>query len=425
MDPTDDTRRGMLARIGPGLLIAATGVGAGDLAGAGFAGSRLGLGVLWAVILGAALKYAITEGMARFQVATGRTWIEGVRAHLGHVATVALAAYVISWCWFVGLALLRACAAVGEAVWAFAPGVTVGGTGIRLSTAVYAASHAAAAGLLVLLGGFRWVERLMAGAVAVMAATVLGAAAMSRPDLAALGAGLIPGMPSADGGLAWTVALIGGVGGTLTIACYGYWIREHGMDRRPPADALAAIRADLLVGYGFTALFGIAMIIIAAPHAGLDGGGAGLLTRLADAIGITLGPAGKWLFLAGAWAAVFSSVLGVFEGVPRIVEDVTTGRAPAGARPGLARRLALLGLMTLPLLGLFVRFDVAVKLYGIYGSLFVPAVAASLLVLNRRRIAGNLRNRPLSVVALVAALAVFAAFAAIEIAGNLRDLAPR
>lgn len=34
----------------PGLLIAATGVGAGDLATAGFAGSQLGVLILWAVV---------------------------------------------------------------------------------------------------------------------------------------------------------------------------------------------------------------------------------------------------------------------------------------------------------------------------------------------------------------------------------------
>ena len=42
--------------IGPGLLIAATGVGAGDLAGGAFAGSKLGVAVLWAVLLGAFFK---------------------------------------------------------------------------------------------------------------------------------------------------------------------------------------------------------------------------------------------------------------------------------------------------------------------------------------------------------------------------------
>ncbi len=41
-----------LSILGPGILVAATGVGAGDLATAAFTGSRLGLACLWAVVLG-------------------------------------------------------------------------------------------------------------------------------------------------------------------------------------------------------------------------------------------------------------------------------------------------------------------------------------------------------------------------------------
>ena len=47
--------------LGPGLLVAATGVGAGDLATAAFTGSHLGPAVLWAVLVGAALKFLLTE----------------------------------------------------------------------------------------------------------------------------------------------------------------------------------------------------------------------------------------------------------------------------------------------------------------------------------------------------------------------------
>ena len=56
-----------LAVVSPGLLVAATGVGAGDLATAAFTASRLGVAVLWAVVLGAFLKYVVNEGLARWR----------------------------------------------------------------------------------------------------------------------------------------------------------------------------------------------------------------------------------------------------------------------------------------------------------------------------------------------------------------------
>ena len=52
----DKKRLAFLAVIGPGILISATGVGAGDLAAGAFAGSKLGVAVLWAVLLGAFIK---------------------------------------------------------------------------------------------------------------------------------------------------------------------------------------------------------------------------------------------------------------------------------------------------------------------------------------------------------------------------------
>jgi Mn2+/Fe2+ NRAMP family transporter len=58
-------RLGWLAVLGPGLLVAATGVGAGDLATAAFTGSHVGVAVLWAVVLGALLKFVLNEGLAR------------------------------------------------------------------------------------------------------------------------------------------------------------------------------------------------------------------------------------------------------------------------------------------------------------------------------------------------------------------------
>ena len=63
--------------------MAATGVGAGDLATAGFAGSQLGTAVLWAVLVGAFLKFVLTEGLARWQLATGLTLLEGTALKLG------------------------------------------------------------------------------------------------------------------------------------------------------------------------------------------------------------------------------------------------------------------------------------------------------------------------------------------------------
>ena len=98
----------LLHVIGPGLIVAATGVGAGDLATAGFAGTHLGTAVLWAVGLGAFLKFVLTEGLARWQLATGETILEGAVRRLGPIARIVFVLYLLPWTFFVGAALISA-----------------------------------------------------------------------------------------------------------------------------------------------------------------------------------------------------------------------------------------------------------------------------------------------------------------------------
>jgi Mn2+/Fe2+ NRAMP family transporter len=397
--------RKLLATVGPGILVAATGVGAGDLATATFAGSRLGTSVLWAVVVGAVMKLALTEGLARWQLATDSTLLEGVAARLGRWALWLFLPYFALWSFFVGSALISA---VGVTLAAMVPVFGDPETG-RI---VFGVLGSAAGVGLVWLGGYALFSRVMGVAIAVMFAAVVVTAGLLWPGAGVVAAGLVPrtdGLVGED--LAWTVALIGGVGGTVTILCYGYWIREEG---RRGLGALSASRLDLALGYGMTALFGLAMVVIGS-RVEVSGRGAGLIVALADTLGAELGAGGRWVFLAGAFGAVFSSLLGVWQAVPYLFADlVGLLRGPGGSRDrvdpaGPVYRLALLGLATVPLLGLFVSFREVQKLYATVGALFVPVLALVLLVLNGRRAwVGEARNGPVSVGVLVATLAFFA-----------------
>jgi len=52
-------------------MVAATGVGAGDIVMASLAGARYGLILLWAAIIGGLLKYILHESLAKWDIATG------------------------------------------------------------------------------------------------------------------------------------------------------------------------------------------------------------------------------------------------------------------------------------------------------------------------------------------------------------------
>ncbi len=410
--------RRLLTLIGPGLLVAATGVGAGDLATASIAGSRLGPAVLWAVVLGAFLKFVLNEGLARWQLATGETLVEGAVRRLGKAVSVVFLGYLLIWSFVVGRALASAC---GVTAHALAPVFGDAESG----KIVFGIAHSLLGVMLVWVGGYRLFEKVMSVAIGVMVATVTVTAVRLGPDMGAVLEGLfLPAIPAGGDGLVWTVALLGGVGGTVTLLCYGYWIREEGIQG---PERIRQARIDLAAGYGMTALFGVAMVIVGSTVE-VEGGGANLLVRLGDRLGESLGSTGRFLFLAGAWAAVASSLLGVWQSIPYLFADLwrlllggESGAEKSVDTRGLPYRGFLIALGLASVAGLTSSFVQIQKVYAVIGALFIPGLAAVLLVLNTGlfgRPAGIVpehRNRPWTTAVLMATLALFVFFGYVQL----------
>lgn len=409
--PRRRARVSLFAIIGPGILVAATGVGAGDLATGAFSGARLGLAILWLVLLGAFLKFLLSEGLARYQLGTGRTLLEGAALRFGLPVRAFFLIYLLVWSYFVGAAMMSAC---GVCLHAMLPLVDA-----PTDKIIYGVGHSAVALVLLRFIRFRTFERLMKGLITILFVVVIATAIAARPPLGELFSGLfVPRIPDLSGqGLSWSVAMMGGVGGTLTVLCYGYWIREEG---RASWRDLGTCRVDLLFGYLATALFGVAMVIIGSRLGAMSGSGANLIVSLAAGVERELpwfGAAGRWAFLIGAWCAVFSSLLGVWQSVPYLFADFVSVRGDSrsqDARPAVSTRsrpyvLFQVGLAILPCAGLFTRFDLAQKLYAVTGALFIPMLAVVLLLMNGRSgpLSPERQNSWLTVVLLWGAVLLF------------------
>ena len=405
---------GILALLGPGILVAATGVGVGDIAGAGFAGSKLGYAVLWAAVLGAFIKFVVNEGLARWQLATGETLLEGAVLRFGRPVRWFFLFYLLVWSWAVGSALINACGVAGHALF---PVFEKQHTG----KIVWGLAHTAAAVVILLRGGFKRFEQVMAAALVVTFGAVIVTAAASKPDWAAVLRGLfVPRIPTERGADAaqWTLVVMGGVGGTLTMLCYGYWIRERG---RVGPEFLRTTRIDLAVSYTMTALFGCAVVIIGAGLDLTEDKGPNLVLKLADRLGEVLGEPMKWVFLVGAWATVFDSLLGVWQSVPYLFCDFlrlsrraanpgkTGDAAEAVDTRSLPYRAYLIGIATLPAIGLWDTFERVQKTYSLLGAVVMPLLALALLVLNGRSawVGPAHRNRPLTVLVLIVIVLFF------------------
>lgn len=413
------------AAIAPGVLVAATGVGAGDLITASLAGANIGTVLLWAALLGALLKWTLNEGLARWQLATGTTLLEGWVDRLGPWIQWVFVLYLVAWSFFTGGALVNACGVAGDAL------LKLSDDPMRSKT-YWGVIHSALGVLLVWLGGYRLFEKLMGACIAVMFVTVVVTAVMLRPDWTDVGRGLVvPNIPAEQGALTWTLGLLGGVGGTLTLLSYGYWIREEG---RAGRDGLRACRLDLFIGYAMTALFGVAMVIIGSRAPSSLATGLRLPVVLADQLGAALGEWSRWVFLAGFWGAVFSSLLGVWQSVPYLFADFVClrRRMPAGDRASLnlsktwAYRGYLLALASVPLLSLSLKLEQIQRLYAVFGAFFMPFLALTLLLMNNRStwVGPGYRNGWFVNLVLVATLAFFL-YAAGETLTTAFTAAPR
>lgn len=408
--------------IGPGLIVAATGIGAGDMVSATVGGANYGLLLLWGVALGAFFKFVLNEGIARFQLATGLTALEGWAAYLPSWVRIGFGIYLVIWTVGVSAALTNAS---GLGISNLTGGAIPGSWG--------AVVHSLAGCAFALIGGFRVFEKVMKVLVAAMFFAIVACAALTFHDPVNMLAGLIvPSIP--PGGGAYVLSLIGGIGGSVSLLSYNYWLREEKM---VGPGRLNFIRKDLAVAYTYTAAFGISVMLIAnqAFHVpGIPISNSIAVTKMAELLGSIIGPAGFSAYSLGFWCAVFASLLGVWQSVPYMFADfwAILKRVPVEKREEAAGtssrpyRMALLFITIVPIPFAFLGQPIPIIVtFTIIGSLFIPFVAATLLYLNNRVDWKSAvpKNHWLTNALLVLILVLFVVVATREISETLRRYA--
>ncbi|MFH8365893.1 Nramp family divalent metal transporter [Streptomyces sp. NPDC018031] len=454
--------------IGPGIVVAATGVGAGDLVATLIAGSKFGYTLMWAAVLGCLVKISLAEAAGRWHLATGRTLFEGWRT-LGGWTTGYFAVYVVVWGFVYGAAAMVSSALPLDALF---PGT--------MDLKAWAVLTGLVGLVFVWFNRYAVFEKVMTVLVGVMFVVTVYLAVRVGPHLGDALAGLGPALP--DGSLLYTLGLIGGVGGTITLAAYGYWVNAKGWT---DSGWMKVMRLDNRVAYLTTGVFVVAMLVVGAEllHStdiALTKGDKGLLD-LSDVLAARYGETTAKLFLVGFFATSFTSLIGVWHGVSLLVADFvatyrnagqaavgngagTPAGGPAGGAPGaeaadgaggapdagaldgargaggvpdagavdgaggapeaeaangargvpdrersLPFRLYLLWLTFPPISLLFLDEPFALVIgYGVLGAFFMPFLALTLLwLLNTDRTPAEWRNGPLSNVMLTSAGLLF------------------
>ncbi|CAL9567530.1 Nramp family divalent metal transporter [Streptomyces griseomycini] len=397
-EPGPRPRKSSWKYIGPGIVVAATGVGAGDLVATLIAGSNFGYTLLWAAVIGCLVKISLAEAAGRWHLSTGRTLFDGW-ASLGRWTTWFFAVYVVIWGFSYGAAAMSSSALPLQALFPDVMDLEWWGVACGVVGLVF-----------VWFNKYAVFEKVMTVLVGVMFVVTVYLAIVVTPNLGDAFAGLLPVLPDEEDSVLNTLGLIGGVGGTITLAAYGYWVNAKGWT---DAGWMKVMRLDNRVAYITTGVFVVAMLIVGAEllHAAdiaLSGGGKGLV-QLGDILADEYGTATAKFFLIGFFATSFTSLIGVWHGVSLMFADFvarlrdrtgTKGEEIASGRRERSWpfRAYLLWLTFPPVVLLFQGEPFRlVIVYGVLGAAFMPFLALTLIwLLNSSRTPSEWRSGPLS-----------------------------
>jgi manganese transport protein len=388
----------ILRRIGPGMILAASIVGSGELIATTALGAEVGYIALWVIIISCFLKPALQSEMGRFTIATGKTGLGSFNLVPGPRLGVSW----VVWMWAVMVLVTMfqigaMFAGVAQVLNTLIPGVTV---------SVWVIGLLGLSLWLLLGGGYERVEHLATIKVGLFTMITLLCAMVlvSKPQyfsMAALMEGLSFKLPGK--GLATAVAVFGITGvGAAELFMYPYWCVEKGYARYTgPRDDSAAwksralgwvkvMNTDILASMLIYTIATLAFYLLGAGvlHSqGLLPEGNEMIAVLSKMYTETLGSWALWIFYVGACATLYGTIFAATAANSRVYSDMACllgvfDRGDYAARVKWRNRFVC-GLLLIPVALYFLKVDPSrmVKIGGVAQALMLPVIAVSVIYL--------------------------------------------
>jgi Mn2+/Fe2+ NRAMP family transporter len=358
-------------------MVAAAFIGPGTVTTASLAGARYGTALLWTIVFSIIATVVLQEMSARLGVVSRLGLGEALRRRIAHpVLRHGAALLVIS--------------AIGIGAAAYESGNILGGaTGLEILTGlpvrISGPLMGLVAGVLLLVGRYRMLERLFVALVAAMAICFVLSAALAGPGAGEIARGFVPTVP--DGSLWLVTALIG-----TTVVGYNLFLHAASARQRWSGPAgLAECRADVAWNVGIGGVVTISILLTAAavfpPGTEIDNVG----TMVAQ-IEPVAGPQAPILFSLGLFMAGMTSAITA----PLAAAYATSG--VLGWRAELAEpkfRIVWLTVLIAGIAGsaLGYRPVEAIVFAQVANGILLPVVAAFLLwIVNDESLLGEHRN---------------------------------
>ncbi len=388
-----------LHHLGPGILLAATSIGASHLLMSPEAGARFEYQLVWLVVLAHALKYMAFEAAPRYVAAQGESLLDAYATAPGPR----------HWAIWLGLIdmTIQALGLIAALI-----GLTASFLVAALGGGLKVWSLLLALGLLSMLrwGNYRSLRVVNLVAMLALAVGTLVAFATAPPPTAKIFEIFQPTLP--PGSLLLVVAILGYMPTSVAVSIWqSLWALEQGRfstNRNRPDDRRAALRAgliDLRLGYALSAGLAICFVCLGASllyPRGLVPEGPQVALTLSSLYTLVLGAWMRPVVLAMAFLALATTCYTMMDGFPRAFVAalrVLSGRPAAGGR---ADRPYWIFLLIVTFGGMALLSNVPdpaflVKAVGAFGLLLSPVYfTLNLWAVHRRIDDPALRPGPLA-----------------------------
>ncbi len=301
-----------LRSIGPGIVMALTWLGAGDLVDSAVAGGNYGYALMWAMALALFVRFIFVSIIAKYQLCNQHG--ESVMAGLKRIhpwVPIFVGFVGLFFGHFYGSFLVKG---VGETT------TKLFGFGAPLFWSVFWVITAA---VFVFRGLFNRIEKVFYFFLAILSLSLIGVALWSGPSPVQAVKGIfLFALPEQKGSFSVFLvitALIGAVGGSIANLLYPYFIQQKGWIG-PKFRRLQLY--DLAFGTLVLVVLDLSVWTVGAELLNPKGITVESLDDLASLLTITLGQLGGPIFYLGVFAALYSSVIGNAMGYGYMLSDI-------------------------------------------------------------------------------------------------------
>jgi Mn2+/Fe2+ NRAMP family transporter len=318
---------GILKTIGPGILYAATAVGASHLVQSTRAGANYGLSLILLILLTYVAKYPAFRFGAQYASATNNSLLHGY----SHQGQWALVIYI-----FIALGTMFAAL---PAVTLLTAGLAKVAFGLPMEAMTISFLILAMCALLLIVGGYHLLDRLVKVLMVCLALATLVATALVIPKIEWSQAGGFVPATIANTDVFFIVALLGMMPTSVDISVWhSLWsvAKTRDSGHRPE---LRESLLDFHIGYYGAFVLAVCFVLLGTgvmyqSGTKFESGAAGFAAQLIRLYENSLGEWSGALIGAVAVAVMFSTVLAALDGYPRaavsLVKIYSERKSPAG-----------------------------------------------------------------------------------------------